>query len=204
MLVDTGSSADILYISTYDKIHLPRSHIQPIATPLTGFTGHIVYPLGIAMLDFTIGTGNKTTTIKAQFTVVHIEDPSYNRLIGRPIRQRNSFPSASQHEISTSGGIGEACGNQKRARICYQASVPAVNKPAGESGKKLYRKNQLEIRAVRNGEEEDNSPKEKESQKRSAPHEELEEIPFNLQTVSESSEWEQKNSKMYSRGAPKT
>ncbi|GAA0157565.1 hypothetical protein LIER_14806 [Lithospermum erythrorhizon] len=65
MPVHTGSSTDILYLSTYDKLHLPRSHIQPIATPLTGFTGHVVYPLGIAMLDFTVWTGNRTTTIKA-------------------------------------------------------------------------------------------------------------------------------------------
>ncbi|GAA0156633.1 hypothetical protein LIER_14082 [Lithospermum erythrorhizon] len=85
ILYDKESSTDILYLSTHDKLHLPRSHIQPIATLLTGFTGHVVYPLGIATLDLTVGTGNKTTTIKAQFTVVDINDPSYNGLIGRPI-----------------------------------------------------------------------------------------------------------------------
>ncbi|GAA0172293.1 hypothetical protein LIER_26145 [Lithospermum erythrorhizon] len=38
MLVDTGSSVDILYISTFDKLQLPRSIIQPLSTPLTGLS----------------------------------------------------------------------------------------------------------------------------------------------------------------------
>ncbi|GAA0175062.1 hypothetical protein LIER_41839 [Lithospermum erythrorhizon] len=56
MLVDTGSSED--------KLQLPRSEIQPIATPLTGFTGHVVYPVGIVALDLTVGTRDRTKTIK--------------------------------------------------------------------------------------------------------------------------------------------
>ncbi|GAA0184486.1 hypothetical protein LIER_31774 [Lithospermum erythrorhizon] len=69
----------------YDDPVLPRSHIQPTTTLLTEFTGYVVYPLGIATLDFTVGEGEGTTTIKAQFTVVDINDSSYNGLIGRPI-----------------------------------------------------------------------------------------------------------------------
>ncbi|GAA0180289.1 hypothetical protein LIER_42246 [Lithospermum erythrorhizon] len=84
----------------------------------------------------------------------------------------DSVSFAPQDEFSTVGGIGEACGNQKRARICYQASVPPVNKPTMQSGKKRCRQNQLEMRMVRKGEEEDNSPNKKENQKRPIPHEE--------------------------------
>ncbi|GAA0168226.1 hypothetical protein LIER_22991 [Lithospermum erythrorhizon] len=147
MLVDTGSSADILYLNTYDKLHLPRSHIQPIVTPLTGFTGHVVYTLGITTLDLTLGTGNKTTTIKAS---------------------------------AQCGGHRWSLWKPKRARICYQASVPPVNKPTAETNKKRCWENQLEVRMVREGEEEDNSPREKENQKRPIPYEDVEEIPFNL------------------------
>ncbi|GAA0161566.1 hypothetical protein LIER_17850 [Lithospermum erythrorhizon] len=160
MLFDMGSSADILNHNTFDKLKLPRSHIQPIATPPTGFTGHIVYPLGIAMLDLTVRTGNKNTTIKAQFTVVDIDDPSYNGMIGRPILTALRAIVSPLHlkmKFPIAGGIGEAYGNLKRARICYQASVPLVNKLTVESGKKRCRENQLGIRTVRRGEEEDNS-----------------------------------------------
>ncbi|GAA0161262.1 hypothetical protein LIER_17621 [Lithospermum erythrorhizon] len=40
--------------------------------------------------------------------------------------------------------------------------------------------NQLEVRTVKKGEEEDNSPKEKENKKRPIPYEEIVEVPFNL------------------------
>ncbi|GAA0141012.1 hypothetical protein LIER_02254 [Lithospermum erythrorhizon] len=33
MLVDMGSSTDILYLSTFDKLYVPRSMIQPVRTP---------------------------------------------------------------------------------------------------------------------------------------------------------------------------
>ncbi|GAA0184157.1 hypothetical protein LIER_31446 [Lithospermum erythrorhizon] len=70
MLVDTGSSTDILYLSTYDKLGLPRNMLQPMHTPLTGFIRHSVYPKGMAILDFTVGSGNKK---------VYNQSPVYNR-----------------------------------------------------------------------------------------------------------------------------
>ncbi|GAA0163581.1 hypothetical protein LIER_19410 [Lithospermum erythrorhizon] len=44
ILVDTGISANILYLSTYDKLGLSRNMLRPMHTPLTEFTGHSVYP----------------------------------------------------------------------------------------------------------------------------------------------------------------
>ncbi|GAA0173825.1 hypothetical protein LIER_41596 [Lithospermum erythrorhizon] len=55
-----------------------------------------------------------------------------------------------------------------------------VNKPMAESSKKRCRKNQLEVRMVREGEEEVNSPREKENQKQPIPHKDVKEISFNL------------------------
>ncbi|GAA0144064.1 hypothetical protein LIER_35866 [Lithospermum erythrorhizon] len=40
MLVDTGSSVYIIYLSTFDKLYLLISTIQSMRTPLIGFTGH--------------------------------------------------------------------------------------------------------------------------------------------------------------------
>ncbi|GAA0143990.1 hypothetical protein LIER_04550 [Lithospermum erythrorhizon] len=140
ILVDTGSSVDILYLNTYDKLLLPRNHIRPIMTRLTGFTGHMV-PILTAL-----------------------------REIVSPLHLKLKF--------QTAGGIGEVCGNQKRDRICYQALVRPTSQAVGESGRKRGRKIQLDIKTVRKGEEEDNSPKERENPKRPIPHEEVEEIPF--------------------------
>ncbi|GAA0142598.1 hypothetical protein LIER_03458 [Lithospermum erythrorhizon] len=85
MLVDTGSSTDIIYLNAFDKLTLPRNIIEHVRTPLTGFTGHSVYPLGVARLWVTMGKGLMSTTFQAHFTVVDIPDSSYNGLIGRPI-----------------------------------------------------------------------------------------------------------------------
>ncbi|GAA0157827.1 hypothetical protein LIER_15008 [Lithospermum erythrorhizon] len=124
MLVDTGSWVDILYISTFDKLQLPRSLIQPLSTQLTGFTGHSINTMGVVPLDLTVGSGLKAITINAHFTVVDIEDQSYNGLIGV-------------------GGI-----QRKRTR-----------------------ENHLEINSVKvEGEEKDNSPKERESKKKKLCH----------------------------------
>ncbi|GAA0165507.1 hypothetical protein LIER_20896 [Lithospermum erythrorhizon] len=181
MLVDMGSSADILYLITYDKLQLPRSLIQPITTPLTGFTGHMVYPVGIVALDFTVRKGEKTTTIRAQFMVVDIDDTSYNGLIGRPILTSLRAIVSPLHlklKFPSAGGIGEVCGNQKRARICYEASVLQTTHFVGENGRKRGWESQLDIKIVRKGKEEDNLPKERESLRRPVPHKEVEEIPF--------------------------
>ncbi|GAA0184211.1 hypothetical protein LIER_31499 [Lithospermum erythrorhizon] len=69
-------------------------------------------------------------------------------------------------------------GDQKRARVCHQASVPPVNLGAAnqETGRK--RKGESEVSAMTN-KEEDNTPKEKESLRKAVPHEEVECIPFN-------------------------
>ncbi|GAA0138365.1 hypothetical protein LIER_00124 [Lithospermum erythrorhizon] len=116
MLVDTGSSADILYLRAYDKLGLARKHLKPVATLLTGFTGHSIHPMGVAELDVTVRKGSRMVTVRASFTVVDIADPSYNGLIGRPLltalraivshlRLKMKFP--------TPGGIGEIIGDQR-------------------------------------------------------------------------------------------
>ncbi|GAA0148776.1 hypothetical protein LIER_36798 [Lithospermum erythrorhizon] len=72
MLVDTGSSTDILYLGAYDRLGLPRNLLKPADTPLTGFTGHSIYRVGIADLDFRVGEAPRTVTIRASSTIVDI------------------------------------------------------------------------------------------------------------------------------------
>ncbi|GAA0168759.1 hypothetical protein LIER_40628 [Lithospermum erythrorhizon] len=62
-------------------------------------------------------------------------------------------------KFPTPGGIGEICGDQKKARICYQTSVPPLNKGDGEKPRKRSRKSHGEVNVVRGEEEKDNSPK---------------------------------------------
>ncbi|GAA0166162.1 hypothetical protein LIER_21383 [Lithospermum erythrorhizon] len=177
MLVDTGSSVDILYIITFDKLQLPRSIIQLLSTPLTGFTGHSINAMGVVPLDFTVGSGSKVTTIRAQFTVVDIEDQSYNGLIGRPILMALRAIVSPVHlkmKFPTPGGIGEISGDQNNAKRCYQTSVPPLNKRLGGLERKRAQENQMEVNSVKaEVDEVDNSPKERESEKRTMPYEDV-------------------------------
>ncbi|GAA0154610.1 hypothetical protein LIER_12543 [Lithospermum erythrorhizon] len=141
MLVDTGSSSDILYLCTFDKLQLPWSLLQSLHTPLIGFIFHSVYAMGVVTLDFTVGAGTKM-------------------------------------KFTTPGGIGEICGDQKRAQICYQTSVALLNKGKNELNNKWVRENHMEVNVMRNEEEEDNSPKEREYGKKGEPHEDVENVPF--------------------------
>ncbi|GAA0157402.1 hypothetical protein LIER_14677 [Lithospermum erythrorhizon] len=182
MLVDIGSFTDILYLSTYDKLGLPGNMLQPMTTLLTGFTGHSVYPKGIANLDFTLGLEDKKSTIRAQFTIVDIHDSAYNGLIKRPILtplRAIVSPLHLKMKFPTAGGIGEACGNQKNARICYQMSVPPLGQASGKA-KKRGRENHPEVLTMRGEvqEQNDNSPKERESLRKAVPHEEIVKVPF--------------------------
>ncbi|GAA0143284.1 hypothetical protein LIER_35710 [Lithospermum erythrorhizon] len=75
-------------------------------------------------------------------------------------------------------GIGKVCGDKKRARICYQTFVPSLNKEPSEQDRKRSRKNHMEVNTVKSEGDEDNSSKERESEKRVMPHEEVLTVPF--------------------------
>ncbi|GAA0140885.1 hypothetical protein LIER_02155 [Lithospermum erythrorhizon] len=77
-------------------------------------------------------------------------------------------------KFPTPGGIGEICGDQKRARICYQTSAPPLNARKNEQNNKRVRENHMEVNLMRNEEEEDNSPKKRERGKKGEPHEDKE------------------------------
>ncbi|GAA0141815.1 hypothetical protein LIER_02870 [Lithospermum erythrorhizon] len=118
VLVDTGSLVDIMYLQAYDMLGLPRKHLKPVSTPLTGFTGHSVYPTGIAEVDLTVGEAPRLVTVRASFTVVDIADPSYNGLIGRPLLNALRAIVSPLHlkmKFPTGGGIGKVIGDQKKA-----------------------------------------------------------------------------------------
>jgi hypothetical protein len=50
LLVDNGSSADIIFADTFDKMGLSKDLLQPPDTPLYGFGGRVIHTLGKVVL----------------------------------------------------------------------------------------------------------------------------------------------------------
>ena len=56
VLVDNGSSVDILYYPVFQQMRIDREHLLPFDAPLVGFGGTKVFPMGTITLPVTIGT----------------------------------------------------------------------------------------------------------------------------------------------------
>ena len=56
ILVDNGSSANIIYLSAFRQLKLDLKRLRPFDSPLINFSGDRVYPKGIVTLTITMGT----------------------------------------------------------------------------------------------------------------------------------------------------
>ncbi|GAV76269.1 hypothetical protein CFOL_v3_19744, partial [Cephalotus follicularis] len=83
ILLDSGSSADILYKHAFDQLRIPADQLKPVKTPLVGFTGETIHPLGSINLSVVAGTAPRQTQVEMTFLVVDTPSP-YNAIIGRP------------------------------------------------------------------------------------------------------------------------
>ena len=50
VLVDNGSSVDIIFASAFDKMGIGKEKLEPVSTHLRGFSGEKVLPLGSIQL----------------------------------------------------------------------------------------------------------------------------------------------------------
>ncbi|GAV75504.1 LOW QUALITY PROTEIN: hypothetical protein CFOL_v3_18983, partial [Cephalotus follicularis] len=80
ILLDSGSSADILYKHAFDQLRIPADQL---ARALVGFTGETIHPLGSINLSVVAGTAPRQTQVEVTFLVVDTPSP-YNAIIGRP------------------------------------------------------------------------------------------------------------------------
>ncbi|GMN19415.1 hypothetical protein TIFTF001_039817 [Ficus carica] len=62
VLIDNGSSADILFIDTFTRLRIEGAVLTPTRTPLYGFTGECVRAVGTVCLPVTVGDGPERMT----------------------------------------------------------------------------------------------------------------------------------------------
>ncbi|XP_025678766.1 uncharacterized protein [Arachis hypogaea] len=83
VLLDPGSSAYVLFYSTFQKMKLFEKAIQPSSGELVGFSGERVPIKGYIWLKTTMGETPLSRTIDIQYLIV--DCPSrYNIILGRP------------------------------------------------------------------------------------------------------------------------
>ena len=56
ILMDNGSSADIIYLFTFQQLKLDPGRLRSFESPLVSFNGDKVYPKGIVTLTATVGS----------------------------------------------------------------------------------------------------------------------------------------------------
>ncbi|GAV60166.1 hypothetical protein CFOL_v3_03697, partial [Cephalotus follicularis] len=83
ILIDSGSSTDILYKHAFDQLRIPADQLKPVKTPLVGFSGETIHPLGSINLSVVAGTAPRQTHVEMTFLVVDTPSP-YNAIVGRP------------------------------------------------------------------------------------------------------------------------
>ena len=83
ILVDNGSSADIIYLSAFQQLKLDLGRLRPFDSPLISFSGDRVYPKDIVTLTVIVGNHLRQLTRQLDFLVVDFP-LSYNVIIGRP------------------------------------------------------------------------------------------------------------------------
>ncbi|XP_057723814.1 uncharacterized protein LOC130939745 [Arachis stenosperma] len=84
VLLDPGSSADVLFYSTFQKMKLSDNILQLSTRDLVGFLGERVPVLGSVWLQTTLGESPLTKTLDVQCLVVDCFSP-YNFILGRSV-----------------------------------------------------------------------------------------------------------------------
>ncbi|KAL2227023.1 UNVERIFIED_CONTAM: Retrovirus-related Pol polyprotein from transposon [Sesamum indicum] len=125
VLIDNGSSADIIFKEVLNKMGLDNVRMEPASTPLVGFGGGEVASLGTVDLPASLGEEPKRRTLMVKFLVVDMPF-AYNVILGRP--GLNSFRAvvSTYHlkmKFPTQFGIGKVVCDQIEAKKCYNLSL---------------------------------------------------------------------------------
>ena len=83
VLVDNGSSADIMYYPAFQQMRIDRERLSPTNAPLIGFGGTKVFPLVAITLTVTAGDYPQQIIKEVMFLVVDCSS-AYNAILGRP------------------------------------------------------------------------------------------------------------------------
>ncbi|XP_065017749.1 uncharacterized protein LOC135644209 [Musa acuminata AAA Group] len=120
VMIDTGSSVDVLYLDAFERLGLTKEDLTPIVSTFTGFTGDSISPLGTTILPITIGEELKAKTIITIFMAVDLPS-AYNIILSRPTLNKLKAVVSNYHraiKFLTSAGIEESRSDSRESRRC--------------------------------------------------------------------------------------
>ena len=121
MLVDNGSSIDILYYQAFQKMGLKNNNVRPSPNPIYCFTRDSVTPMRVFTFPMTVGEYLRQSCVMVDFLVID-QLLTFNAVLGRPsLRELKAITSIYYilMKFRTPNGIGKVRGNQKEAKRCY-------------------------------------------------------------------------------------
>ena len=125
VLIDTGSSVDLIFKDTLTAMSISDRQIKPISRPLAGFDGDFVMTIGTVKLPMFVR--GMITWVK----FVVIDKPAiYNAILGTPwLHQMQAIPSTYHQcvKFPTHNGVFTLRGNQQVARTCFLIEHRARN-----------------------------------------------------------------------------
>ena len=83
VLINNGSSADIIYLPAFQQMKLDKKRIKPFTSPLVSFTRDRIVPRGIVTLTVIAGTYPAQVTKEINFLIIDCFS-TYNIILGRP------------------------------------------------------------------------------------------------------------------------
>ncbi|XP_061352171.1 uncharacterized protein LOC133297121 [Gastrolobium bilobum] len=128
IMIDNGSSADIIFWDAFRAMHIPEEHLLHGCSDLIGFAGKCVQPKGTIEMWVTFGIMPLARTIKVRFYVVEYAS-AYNIILGRPtivvLKAIITMPHLLMKFRDKSSPVVAIRGDQKTVRSCYNTSLRA-------------------------------------------------------------------------------
>ncbi|XP_065039392.1 uncharacterized protein LOC135673921 [Musa acuminata AAA Group] len=130
VMVDTGSSVDVLYLNAFKKLDLTNEDLTSIASALIGFTGDSISPLGTTIRLVTIGEELRAKTMMTTFMVVDLP-LVYNVILGCLTLNKLKAVVSTYHwaiKFLTSLGVRVSRNDPRESRRCYFIAVSLLEK----------------------------------------------------------------------------
>jgi hypothetical protein len=126
ILVDNGSSADILFLKTFEKMNLSQQMLHPPEYPLQGFRGKPIKLVGKVSLPVSFGDLDNARIETLTFDVVDIYHP-YLVIFGRGFMNKFDADIRQQFlcmKIPAPKGVITVFGDQQEARNIEKGHTP--------------------------------------------------------------------------------